>query len=183
MTFTTSQNARCCLEETDSSILTTNFPKMRSSEVMHRMILLAGLVVLATFACAQTAQKPESLKPTTAAPSASELPTQATVESFLQHTVGYDSNIQWQVLSIKPSPVQHVAEVVVSLKVPEGPAIWRLFVMPDQNWAIAGEIMRFGADPFAFNNRELAARAHGPSRGSAAAKITLVEFSDLQCPA
>jgi protein-disulfide isomerase len=40
----------------------------------------------------------------------------------------------------------------------------------------------FGSDPFAKARAELERGAHGPSRGPANAQVTLVEFSDLQCP-
>jgi protein-disulfide isomerase len=55
-------------------------------------------------------------------------------------------------------------------------------VMPDHKFAIAGDMMPFGADPFAPVRALLESRAKGPARGPANAPVTIVEFSDLQCP-
>jgi protein-disulfide isomerase len=156
---------------------------------MRRLLATAFLILVAAFGWAQATRKSDTPKtaPTkpqkTNDPAIAELPTQATVDSFMKHMFSYDSNIQWQVLSIKPAVAPHVAEVIVALKNPEGQQTMRFFVTADQNWAVVGDLMPFGADPFAPANREFAARAHGPTRGPADAAITVVEFSDLQCPA
>jgi protein-disulfide isomerase len=156
---------------------------------MRQFLATAFFILAAVFAWAQTAKKPDTAKPATAKaqktsdPATVELPTQATVDSFMKHMFSYDSNIQWQVLSIKPAMAPHVAEVIVALKNPEGQQTMRFFVTADQNWAAVGDLIPFGADPFAPANREFAARAHGPARGPADSAITIVEFSDLQCPA
>ena len=58
----------------------------------------------------------------------------------------------------------------------------RIYVTPDQKFAFTGEIVPFGADPFAITRQDLKA-ASGPSKGPQDAAITIVEFGDLECPA
>lgn len=114
---------------------------------------------------------------------ATTLPTETTVNEFLKHTFSYEKNLEWKVLTIRPSEVPGVAFVVVAFKGEQGQQqMLRFYVAPDQKWAFVGDAIPFGADPFAPVRNDLAAKAHGPARGPEKADYTLVEFSDLQCP-
>jgi protein-disulfide isomerase len=119
----------------------------------------------------------------TAASSASNLPSQETIDAFLRHTFGYDQNLKWKVVEIKPAPDPSLAEVSVVMSTPEGQQTLKLFVTPDQKFAISGEFVPFGADPYAPMRSLLNEKAKGPSRGAANPVVTIVEFGDLQCPA
>lgn len=143
---------------------------------------IAALVSVCIFLSASViAQGP--VKSGQASPStAGSTLTEAIVDSFLKHTFGYDPSISWQVLSIAPSRADGVTDVSVLLKNPQGQQIVHLYVMPDGKHAIVGDLMPFGADPFAPARAEIQARANGVSRGPANAPVTIVEFSDLQCP-
>ncbi|HYG99200.1 MAG TPA: thioredoxin domain-containing protein [Terriglobales bacterium] len=148
--------------------------------------LIAGVVLI--FACslgvAAQASKPSAAsKPSPAVQStAAEPVTEATVNSFLKHMFGYDASISWDVLDIGPSRAAGVTEVIVLLKNPQGQQNVRLYVTQDGKHAVVGDLMPFGADPFAPARAEIAARANGPARGPANAAVTIVEFSDLECP-
>jgi protein-disulfide isomerase len=145
------------------------------------MLAVLGIACLGfTQAPKPTPSAPPS-KPAATEAGNSGLPTEATVNAFMQHMFAYDSNIQWKVLSIKPSQSPSVADVLVGVKTPEGPQSMRFYVLPGGAWAIAGEMIPFGADPFAPARAELA-KATGPARGPADAATTIVEFSDLECP-
>jgi protein-disulfide isomerase len=99
---------------------------------------------------------------------------------FMQRMFGQDANIKWRVIAINPSSVYNVADVVVGIGDP--PQISHLYVMPDGEHAIVGDVVPFGADPFLSTRTKLQVRATGPAKGPATAKLQLVEFSDLQCP-
>ncbi len=112
--------------------------------------------------------------------SATKLPTEQTVDEFMRHMFGYDPSIKWKVAEIKSSEVPNVAEVVVGIGDP--PQRWTLYVTPDGQHAFVGEVVPFGGDPFGSVRKELQTKATGPAKGPANAPVTIVEFSDLQCP-
>jgi protein-disulfide isomerase len=113
---------------------------------------------------------------------ASSLPTEETVNSFLQQTFGYDSSVTWKIASIKPSAADGMAEVDVVLANPQGQQVTTFYVAPDGRHALVGDMIPFGAKPFAPARESLEKGINGPSRGRANGAVLIVEFSDLQCP-
>jgi protein-disulfide isomerase len=144
-----------------------------------RSILI--LVLTGGLAAAQSsaAKSPEK------APSAASvsLPSDATVDSFLEQTFGYQPQLSWKISSIKPAPVPGLAQVDVVLASPQGQQLSRFYVTPDGEHAIVGDIIPFGPKPFEPVKKTLEKGITGPSRGPRTAAVTVVEFGDLQCPA
>lgn len=155
----------------------------------RKFALLLSCLVLIASASAQTApsQKPQRImtpapQKAEAAPAGSALPSEAIVNSFLHEYFGNQAGLTWKIISIKPAKAPSLAKVDVLMSGPQGQQGLEFFVTPDEKHALVGELIPFGPHPFAAARRELQDRATGPSKGPANSPVTIVEFSDLQCP-
>jgi protein-disulfide isomerase len=112
----------------------------------------------------------------------SPLPTEDTVNSFLFQMKGFEPTISWKVTDIRSSEIAGLAEVSIIMTGPQGSSPMKLLVSADGKYAISGDIFPFGAKPFEDARAKLEKGVTGPSKGPAKAAVTIVEFSDMQCP-
>ena len=109
------------------------------------------------------------------------------VNSFLHALWGVDENRVWRVTAIGASSAPGVARIQVYFAEkgqPNRVAQAVFYVTSDGKHLIAGDMVPFGAQPFADTRTLLQQRAKGPARGAAAGNdLQLVEFADLQCAA
>src|SRR5271169_1309354 len=131
---------------------------MRSS-----LNLILILMLVWSLAAAQTSTPAKPVDKPAAA--ALNLPSEATVDSFMQQTFGYDPQVSWKISSIKPAPALGLAQVDVILANPKGQQLSRLYVTSDGEHAVIGEIIPFGAKPFDPAKKALEKGINGPSRG------------------
>jgi protein-disulfide isomerase len=156
----------------------------------HSMRIVLSLLMLSAAIAQQTgtAVQQKSASPAkshTVANSSSappNFPTEEEINAFLHAQVGWEQQTTWKIVSIKPSKAAGLTEVVVQMSSPQGQGGQTFFVSADGKHAVFGDIVPFGKHPFEETRLELERKAKGPSRGPATSPVTIVEFSDLQCP-
>jgi protein-disulfide isomerase len=150
---------------------------------MKKTVLLAFVLAFAAALVGQSAAtKPHAAASSApaAAPSQAKttLPTQDQVEAAMKRTFGYDSGVTWQIYDIRPSRIPDVAEILVAVN-KQQPV--HLYWSAATQEAVVGDMMPFGPDPYSRTRAKLQA-ADGPGRGAQQPTITIVDFSDLECP-
>lgn len=164
-------------------VMTTSrlFCNNRSTPMIFQTLLVVLVFMSPAFAQSMAAQSAKSQ----AAPVLTNregLPSEDTVSSFLFQMLGYDPSITWKVNEIRPSELPGLAEVTFIITNSQGANQNRLLVSADGKHAISGEILPFGARPFDDARAKLDQGVNGPARGPAKSQVTIVEFSDMQCP-
>ncbi|MGH9701861.1 MAG: thioredoxin domain-containing protein, partial [Candidatus Acidiferrales bacterium] len=138
--------------------------------MVHKLLLLIFLVTIT--AAAQTA-------PIGSAPIQPQIETK--IESYLRNLFAWGSDFQVKVGPFKDAPMPGYYEVSVTVTHAEQSDTGMIYASKDGRFIFRGEVDDTSKDPFA----KVRATLHlddNPSRGPANARVTVVDFSDFECP-
>jgi protein-disulfide isomerase len=136
--------------------------------------LLSALTI-----CAQQSQ-PSTASPT-AATNAPQSPIQKSVEAYLRNLYAFGPDVQVTVGPPKEANISGLLETTIEVKIGDHPETVKFYVSKDGKYLLRGELSDLSKDPLADNLAKLQIK-DAPSMGDPNAPITIVEFSDFECP-
>jgi protein-disulfide isomerase len=140
---------------------------------------LGGLALLST-AMSVRGQTAATTSTTTSG-GAQTTPIQKTVEAYLRNLYAFGPDVQVTVSAPKESPVSGLLQTDVAVKIGPDAENATFYVSRDGKYLVRGEVSDLSRDPLADNRAKIDLK-NAPSLGDAKATVTLVEYSDFECP-
>jgi len=138
------------------------------------LILFSG-----TLACGARAQqaKPATAPSAPAAPS----PTQRNIEAYLRHLYAFGPDVLLVVGTPRESPVEGLLETTIDLTIGENKQTVKFYLSRDGKYLFRGDLSDMTKDPLAESRAQIQMK-DAPSMGDTKAAVTIVEYSDFECP-
>lgn len=148
-------------------------------QIFRRALLLVLVFTLSS--SAQTKPAPSKSGTLAATPLSNNSPVLTKVEAYLRVLFAWGPEYQIKLGPAKPAQIPGLDEVPVQVNHEGHSENGTVYVTKDGHYMFRGEIRDLAVDPFAENRVKLQV-SDASSIGPADAKVTVVEFSDFECP-
>ncbi len=131
------------------------------------------------FAPEARAQQTQSA--TTPPAPAAQTPTQKNIEAYLRHLYAFGPDVLLLVGAPKETAIDGLLETTINLTIGENKETVKFYVSKDGKSLFRGEMSDMTKDPLAESRSQIQMK-DAPSLGDPKAAVTLVEYSDFECP-
>lgn len=137
------------------------------------------ILLFCTLAPGAQAQQAQSATATPA--SAAPTPRQKIIEAYLRHLYAFGPDVLLVVGPPKETGVEGLLETNIDLTIDGNKQTVKFYVSKDGKFLFQGELSDMTKDPLAQNLAQVQMK-DAPSLGDPKAAVTLVEYSDFECP-
>lgn len=140
---------------------------------MKTLARLAAILAAMLFAFSATAQQPAATTTPTQ--------TQKNIEAYLRNLYAFGPDVKVLVGPLKESGVEGILETNIDVTIGENKEKAKFYVSKDGRFLFRGELSDITKDPLAENLAQIRT-TDAPAMGDPKAPVTIVEYSDFECP-
>jgi protein-disulfide isomerase len=141
-----------------------------------------SLIAILAFSMLANDARGQQAAATAAKPASAALTqTQKNIEAYLRNIYAFGPDVKVTVGPLTDSGVEGVLETSIEVLIGENKENAKFYVSKDGKYLFRGEMSDMTKDPLA-ETRALIQMKDAPSMGDANAPVTLVEYSDFECP-
>lgn len=138
-------------------------------------------VIISASMLAAGAQARQAQSTTATSTAAAPSPTQKNIEVYLRHLYAFGTDVPISVGPPKETSVEGLMETTIHVTIGENKETVKFYVSKDGKYLFRGEMSDMTKDPLAETRAQIQSK-DAPALGDPKAVVTLVEYSDFECP-
>jgi protein-disulfide isomerase len=148
---------------------------------VRTILKLSIIFVLSLCARVALGQQAKTTASSTAPATPSPSQTQKNIEAYLRNLYAFGPDVKLVVGPLKASPVEDIFETDIDVTAGENKQTAKFYVSKDGKYLFRGDLSDMTKDPLAENVAQIR-MTDAPALGDPKAPVTIVEYSDFECP-